>query len=114
MQDLETVGSLEESVLSVLDLRALMQIFGKVPSCHLSSPHDPDNLALMPFLALLFYFILLYLLRRFLLDPSSPVPMAQVNIVKVQEKKDIVISDPSLAPENVFYLFLSKWEDNNV
>ncbi|ERN20634.1 hypothetical protein AMTR_s00070p00141130 [Amborella trichopoda] len=50
MQDLETVGSLEESVLSVLDLRALMQIFGKVPSCHLSSPHDPDNLALMPFL----------------------------------------------------------------
>ncbi|KAL4202783.1 hypothetical protein AMTRI_Chr02g265300 [Amborella trichopoda] len=67
----------------------------------------------MLFRALLFYFVVLCLLRRFLWLHCSSTPMAQVNIIEVPEKKDIAVSNSSLALENVFYLPLSKWKENN-
>ncbi|KAL4187565.1 hypothetical protein AMTRI_Chr09g39620 [Amborella trichopoda] len=77
-----------------------MHIFRKIPSCQCHA-------------ALLFYFVLPYLQHRFLRLPCSSIPMAQVNIIEVPEKKDIVVSNPTLAPNNFFYLPLSNWEDIN-
>ncbi|ERN00623.1 hypothetical protein AMTRI_Chr04g247630 [Amborella trichopoda] len=123
------VGIMEEIVLSALSHYESIQIFRKAPSCQLLSPCSFDNWALMSFhphsalykgfgkfllfRVLLFYFVLLYLLRKLLRLHCSSILMVQINIIEVTEKKDIAVSDPSLAPVNVFYFPLSKWEDSN-
>ncbi|KAL4194798.1 hypothetical protein AMTRI_Chr05g61330 [Amborella trichopoda] len=114
--DRVTVGMLEEGVSSVLSQNESIHIFGNVPSCLMSPPHRFENLGLgrcFLFRALLFYFILLYLLHSFLQLHCSSPPVAQVNIIQVPKKTDIVVSDPPLTPKNIFYLPLSKWEDSN-